>query len=85
MELVHQSTHLKEKVTFVQYIEQHTNLSDQKETSLLITFLDFVYLILPSQSGSSSSVWQKVMFRCQMNALESGDNNEKISLPQGNH
>lgn len=46
----------------------------------------FLPLLLPSLSGSSSSVWQKAMFLCHMNALGSlGGNNEKISLPQGNH
>lgn len=58
-----------------------------KEASLLGSLHCWIFpLLLPSRSGSSSSVWQKVMSLCHKNALGSVvDGNEKIFLPQGNH
>lgn len=70
-------------------LKMHLNYKQLNKAicSLLIIFFRFFPpLLLPSLSGSSSSVWQKVTSLCHMNALgRAGGNNEKVSLPQGNH
>lgn len=63
----------------------------ERDASSLLCLLDLiifscgVYLVLPSVSGPSYSVWPTVTFPCHMNALGRTEGNiERVSLLEGN-